>query len=192
MPLSRWILACSLFLLACLALCGCALKVSVSKSERRPAGLIRTPSGLPAGAWTAVGRVTRVHGYLHRRAGEVLIRPWSFTTLCHEGVGCRTSFFRLTDSGPSTTLLVPHRGYFTADFPPVSVRCLGAGNRGMAPGTPGRMYSSYKLWWSADRKTLIGAERSASHDRCVPAGSQTHWMAVPSNGPTAPGQPRRG
>lgn len=197
MRLHRWIPLGFLFLVAGVSLCGCALSASAPKSNQRPPagtppqarshaasdasrtlGLTRTHSGLPTGAWVAVGRVVTAHGYLHRRAGEVLARRWSFTTTCHQDIGCRTRFSRITDVGPSTTLLVPHHGYLTADFPPVSVPCLGAGDRGMAPGTPGRMYSSYKLWWSANRTRLIGAERSVSHDRCVPAASRTRWRAI--------------
>lgn len=181
MRLHRWIPLGLLFLMVGVSLCGCTLSASAPKSNQRPptgTPLTRTHSGLPTGAWVAVGRVVTAHGYLHRRAGEVLARRWSFTTTCRKDIGCRTRFFRITDAGPSTTLLVPHHGYFTADFPPVFVSCLNAGGRGMAPGTPGRMYSFYKLWWSANRTRLVGAERSVSHDRCVPATSQTRWRAI--------------
>lgn len=199
MQLQRWVFAGPIFLLASLFLCGCMPRASAPSGDRPPStatsaqlrfrpprnapqapGALRTHFGFPVGGWVAQGQVITAHGYLHRRAGEVLTRPWLFTTTCHKGAGCRTRFLRMTDVGPSATFLVSHHGYFTADFPPVSVPCLGSGDRGMAPGMPGHMYSFYKLRWSADRKRLIAVERSVSHDRCVPASSRTRWTAVSS------------
>jgi hypothetical protein len=123
--------------------------------------------------------VLTAHGYLRRRAGDVLTRPWLFTTVCHKGTGCRTSFLRMTDIGPSRTFLVAHHGYFTAKFPVLRDRCLDSNYpSGLAPGKPGRMQSVYRLWWSSDRRTLLARERSASHDRCTPQASRTFWTAV--------------
>ncbi len=191
-PLQRWLLAGPILVLASLSVCGCAVGVLASRRDPWPStstdpqsnaprypSPTRTQSGYPAGEWAALGRVLAAHDYLHRRPGDLLARPWSFTTACREGAGCRTRFTRMTDVGRSTTFLVPHHGYFTADFPPVSTRCLGPGGHGIAPGAPGRMHSHYRLWWSAARKRLIAAERSVSHDRCVPARSRTRWTAVP-------------
>jgi hypothetical protein len=128
----------------------------------------RAPRSRPFGEWRAIGHAFEAHGIANEAPGSVLDRRWRFDTSCAHG-HCRTIFLRTAATGVQRATLVPHRGYFTAEFGPVSVACEG--------GDSGWIRAHFRLRWLRHRSELIAAER-ARYGGCAPASSRTRWRAV--------------
>ena len=135
---------------------------------------------LPPGGWTATGTVLNAVNSADEPAGTRLVRPWTFPTICNPG--CRARFLRQTLYGPSETVVVPHHGFYTATFPPLTVPC--AHYPGENGGTA-QSYSTYTLRWSAKRQQILAVEHSSSTSANCPGSDTTRWVATRTN-PTGP------
>ncbi len=126
----------------------------------------------PSGLWAATGTVLSAVNLAGSAPGAVLKRPWAFRTTCTPS-RCKTMFLRETLYGPSRTVLVAHRGYYTARFPPVAVPCSGTGR------FLGRLHDSYTLWWSANRQHLLAVQHQRGDGGCgLPSRQTTRWTAA--------------
>jgi len=141
------------------------------------------PRRVFAGGWTAIGRVTFVPASdnSNQPEGSVLRRPWKFDRVCRSGE-CRVFFARGTLYGPSLTWLVPHGGYYTAKFPPVTVPCAYPRDYPYPRHVSGQSHDSYRLRWSEDGTRLLAVEHR-QQTGCYPTTSPpdvTRWRATPN------------
>jgi hypothetical protein len=134
---------------------------------------------LPPGEWEATGVVTKVLPpglNTNEPEGEILKRPWTFRTVCHES--CRTMFLRQTLYGPSRTSLVRHGSVYVANFPPVTVPCFYW--RGWTGPRPpyGKSYDSYRLARAGGHTEIVAIEHRLSTGCEGETSDVTRWRAA--------------
>jgi hypothetical protein len=141
---------------------------------------------MPSGQWIANETVLRARNLADSSAGRHTVRPWTFVRKCE--TTCWMVFLRGTLYGPSATMVMPHRGYYTAAFPPVTTPCPHyAGEYAGVSYT----YSRYTLWWPHDGARIYAISQSRAVGGNCPGGAETVESVAtrtdPKAQPLAPG-----
>jgi hypothetical protein len=157
---------------------------TITKSNPRTtsSGSVKPPEvSLPDGEWTARGTVREADHSADFHAGSVKVRPWTFTKVC--AATCHIMFLRQTLYGPSETEVVPHDGYYTAAFPPVTTPCVHY--PGEYAGTSAS-YDTYRLQWADNGEKLVASSTERGSGPDCPGFTAETWVATRNN-PNAPG-----